>query len=69
MNEAINIVYYIFNKFIDFLFNQAYILDGVSLGWIIVICSIFTILFTGILNRPVGLIKANDRSKGSDKHG
>lgn len=69
MSDAINVVYYIFNKFIDFLFNQAYIIQGVSIGWIIVICSIFTILFTAILNRPVGIFRAVDRSKGSDKNG
>lgn len=69
MSDAVNIVLYIFNKFIDFLFNQAYILQGVSIGWILVICSIFTILITAILNRPVGLIKTNERIKGSEKNG
>lgn len=71
MNDGINIVFYIFNKFIDFLFNQAYIAEGVSLGWIIVVVSIFTILFSAILNIPVGVIRAHERTKkeSGDKDG
>lgn len=68
MNDGINIVFYIFNKFIDFLFNQAYILEGVSLGWIIVICSIFMIIFNSILNTPTGLIKGSEQRKATAEY-
>ena len=52
MSDAINIVFYIFNKFINLLFNEIQILDGVYLGWIILVVIIFGIIFNSLLNIP-----------------
>lgn len=52
MSEAINLVFYIFNKFINLLFNEIQILEGVYLGWIIIVVIIFGIIFNSLLNIP-----------------
>lgn len=52
MNEALNNFYYIFQKAVNFIFNQANILDNVSVGWIAIAIIIFSILIRSILNLP-----------------
>lgn len=54
MTEAMTLVYYIFDKMIDFLFNDAQIVDGVSLGWICVSVVVFGILVNSFLVVPKG---------------
>lgn len=52
MSQAINVVFYIFNKFINLLFNEIQIVDGVYLGWVIIVVIIFGIIFNSLLNIP-----------------
>lgn len=52
MNEALSNFYYIFQKAVDFIFNQANISENVSVGWIAVAIIIFSVLIRSILNLP-----------------
>lgn len=61
MNEALNYIYYIFNSLIALLFNL-YIFDNVSIGMIVIVIFIFSILIRSILNIPNGLVNSLSRS-------
>lgn len=64
MSDAINVVFYIFNKFINLLFNEIQIINGVYLGWIIIVVIIFGIIFNSLLNIPrFGIIKKGDKDE------
>ena len=64
MLDAINLVFYIFNKFINLLFNEIQILDGVYLGWVIIVVIIFGIIFNSLLNIPkLGIMNTGKESK------
>ena len=52
MQEALNTIYYIFNKLVSFVFNDAAIESGVSIGWVITAVFVFGIIITSILNLP-----------------
>lgn len=52
MSQAINVVFYIFNKFINLLFNEIQIIEGVYLGWVILVVILFGIIFNSLLNIP-----------------
>lgn len=62
MNEALGYIYYIFNKFIEWIYNEAYLFPGVSLGWIISDGVIFAMLIRSLLNIPESIPK-RDSSK------
>ena len=51
MNEALEIFYYTLGKFWQFIFG-AYIFEGVSIGMIFVVCTIFTILMSYAIAIP-----------------
>lgn len=68
MEQAINVVFYIFNKSIDLLFNQVELVDGVYLGWVILTCIIFGIIFSSILNTPYGLIRGAEQRKATSEY-
>lgn len=68
MSDAINLVFYIFNKFIDLLFNKIQIIDGVYLGWIIIVVIIFGIIFNSLLNIPKLGIMNTGKERKSNKH-
>lgn len=68
MNDAINIVFYIFNKFINLLFNEIQIVQGVYLGWIIIVVVIFGIIFNSLLNIPRFGIMNPGKERKSNKH-
>lgn len=52
MNEALTYLYYIFDKFVNLIFNQLEIAQNVSVGWIIIVIIIFAMLIRNILNLP-----------------
>lgn len=52
MNQALTYLYYIYDKFINLVFNQLEIAQNVSVGWIIVAVIIFAMLIRNILNLP-----------------
>lgn len=63
MSQAINVVFYIFNKFINLLFNEIQIIDGVYLGWVIIVVIIFGIIFNSLLNIPKFGIMRRDKDE------
>lgn len=53
MNEALNYLYYIYDKFLDLVFNQfALFGDNVTVGWIAISVIVFYVLIGSILNIP-----------------
>lgn len=50
MTDAINIIRYIFNKFISMLFDNFTIITNVSIGWIMVSIVIISIMINNILS-------------------
>lgn len=55
MSEALAYLYYIYDKFVDLIFNRLEISNNVSIGWIIVSVIIFSILIRSVLNLPRGM--------------
>lgn len=51
MNDALNIFYYTMNKFWEFVFG-AYVFDGVSIGMLFVVYTIFVVLLRFLLAIP-----------------
>lgn len=51
MTEALSLVYYFLNKFLDFMFG-AYFFDGVSIGMLLVVAFIFAVLLQFLLAIP-----------------
>lgn len=67
MSQAINIVFYIFNKFINLLFNEIQILEGVYLGWVIIVVILFGIIFNSLLNIPkLGIMNIGKERKSKE---
>lgn len=52
MNNALTYLLYLYNKFIDFVFNYMAIQTGVTVGWIAITCFVFLILFKNVLAVP-----------------
>lgn len=52
MTDALTIIYYIFDKFIDLIFNGLQIANNVSIGWVLVVITIFAILIKNVINLP-----------------
>ena len=67
MSDAINIVFYIFNKFINLLFNEIQIIEGVYLGWVIIVVILFGIIFNSLLNIPKFGIMNTGKERKSKK--
>lgn len=65
MSDAISVFYYVFNKIYNFLFNQAFIEEGVSIGWIFVTVVIFGLIIRSILNIPNGFRSRLSKSSKS----
>ena len=60
MTEALAYIYYIFNKFINWIYNDANLFPGVSLGWIISDGVIFAMLIRSLLNIPESIPRRNN---------
>ena len=54
MTDAITVFYYVFNKIYNFLFTEAVIEEGVTIGWIFIVVNIFIMLISNLLNIPEG---------------
>lgn len=57
MTEALNYLYYIYDSFLDFVFNQMEIANNVSIGWIAIVVILFGLMIRSILNLPRGIHK------------
>lgn len=52
MNQALEIIYYIFDKAVDLVFNKMQLVNGVYLGWVLMFIIIAAILIGSILAVP-----------------
>lgn len=52
MATALQYIYYIYQKFIVFVFDTMEIQQGVTVGWILVSITLFGLLIKSILNVP-----------------
>lgn len=50
MSDALEILYDIYFAFVDWIFNSAYFVPGVSIGWVAVTVFIFSVLIHSIIN-------------------
>lgn len=50
MSEALELLYSIYNAFIDWIFNRATIFEGVTIGWVAIVVFVFSILINSIIN-------------------
>ncbi len=62
MSTAIEVVFYIFQKFVDLLFSKIQIVQNVYLGWVIIACIVIVIMANSILNMPKGMRFKHERS-------
>ena len=52
MSDALSIIYQIYDRFVNLIFNQLEVAPNVTIGWIAVVCVVFSILFRNILALP-----------------
>ena len=52
MGEAVTLLFQIYSKFIEFIFDKLEILDGVTIGWIFVSIFVFSVLIRSIMAIP-----------------
>lgn len=52
MQDALNYIYYIFDRGVSFVFNDMLIFTNISVGWIMISVIVFSILISSILNLP-----------------
>lgn len=52
MNEAFELLFQIYSRFIDFVFEKAVLINGASLGWIVVSVFIFAVLIRSLMAVP-----------------
>lgn len=70
MSQAIEFVYYIYQSMLDFLFNDAVIVQGVTLGWIMISVIVFGILVSSFIVVPKGAFNSSVKAvRESEKHG
>lgn len=63
MTEALAMLYYIYERFIQWIFTDAELFPGVTLGWILVDGSVFAMLIRSIINVPTSSRKnSSERS-------
>ena len=52
MSEALEYIYYIFDSMFDWLFNDAELFENVTIGWVIIVVTVFGLLIRSLLNIP-----------------
>ena len=52
MGEAVTLLFQIYSKFIEVIFDKLEILDGVSIGWVLVSIFVFSVLIRSIMAIP-----------------
>lgn len=52
MSDALTFLYYIYDKFINLVFNQMEFFTNVTFGWVLVGCLIFGVLIKSLLALP-----------------
>lgn len=65
MNEALNGIFQFYIQFIEFIFNDMLLFDGISFGWVLISCLVFGFLIKSILVLPYSLEYKEDSRSGS----
>ena len=50
MSDALEIIKYIFTKQLNFMFNDLQMFTGVTIGWVLAVITIFSILIHNVVN-------------------
>lgn len=66
MDEALTYLYYIFDSMFDWLFEDAELFPNVTIGWILVVIILFTMVIRSILNIPRGFRGSIKLSKDTE---
>ena len=69
MNDAISIFYYVFDKIVNFVFNETAFVENVTIGWVFIVVNIFIMLISNILNVPEGDDRHHPRYHGKTERG
>lgn len=64
MNDALTLIYYFLNEFLNFMFGS-YFFNGVSIGMLLVVGFIFTVLLQFLLAVPRIHVSNFSRSGGN----
>lgn len=56
MENAFTLVFEILGRFFDLFFNKMVIVQGVTLGWVLIVCLMFGIVISSLLNVPNGVV-------------
>ena len=64
MQEALNEILQCYLMFLDFVFEDMLLFNGVSFGWIIICLIVFGILVRSVLALPRGIASNISQSKG-----
>lgn len=67
MTEALGYIYEIFDRFIQFVFNDMVLFSGVTFGWVIISLLIFGFVLSNLLTIPS--VPSTGRTKGGREHG
>jgi len=67
MENAFTLVFSILGRFLDLFFNQMVIVQGVTVGWILIVCLMFGIVISSLLNVPNGVINRSYVSARNDE--
>lgn len=59
MAQALEYLYQIYDGFINMVFNDFALFNGVTVGWVVVSVVVFGILVNSILNIPKGAQRIN----------
>ena len=52
MSQALQYLYDIYSNFLDVIFNSFEITQNVTVGWILIVVIVFSLMITNILNIP-----------------
>lgn len=52
MSEALSYILYIYQKMISLLFNDLEVDNGITIGWIIIVCLVFSIIIRSVVAIP-----------------
>lgn len=67
MTEALGYIYEIFDRFIEFVFDDMVLFSGVTFGWVIISLLIFGFVLSNLLTIPS--VPSVGRTKGEKEHG
>ena len=62
MSQAVDLLFQIYSKFIEFIFDKFEILNGITIGWIFVSILVFAVLIRSIMAIPFKF--SNDMFRG-----